>query len=262
MGAVATLDRLLRRDRLMMVAGLVATIALAWLYLLRIASQMTAMSVEMQMHAAMGMADMRAWGLTDWVGLFAMWSVMMTAMMLPSAAPVVLLVLGVYRRRKDPAARLSSTFFVAGYLIVWMAFSVAVSLLQIVLHRRAVLAADMRLTPTMVSAVVLLLAGIYQWLPIKNSCLVRCRSPLGFLTHYWREGLLGGLEMGIRHGTLCVGCCWLLMALLFVVGIMNMMWVAVLTAIVFIEKLVPRGDLFGRVAGIGLAAWGTYLLTA
>ena len=261
MDVAAALDSLVRRDKFIAKWALAVLTALAWLYLVRDASSMGAMADEAQMHIAMGMADMRTWGFADWLSLFAMWTVMMAAMMLPSAAPVILLVLGVYRRRNDPAAPLSSLAFVAGYLIVWTAFSLAASTAQTALHRNALLAPDMRSTSVVASGVVLLMAGIYQWLPFKSTCLTHCRSPLGFLSLYWREGPLGGLALGVRHGLFCLGCCWLLMALLFVVGVMNLAWVAVLTGFVLIEKLARGGVLVGRVAGVGAAAWGLYLLT-
>jgi predicted metal-binding membrane protein len=201
------------------------------------------------------MADM-AWGVSDWLSLFIMWAVMMVAMMLPSAAPVILLVLGVYRRREDPRARVAAVLFVLGYVLAWTAFSAAASALQIVLHRAALMAADMRLSSSGMSAAILIAAGVYQWLPIKSLCLTSCQSPLGFLSRHWREGAWGGLTMGVRHGITCVGCCWLIMALLFAVGVMNLLWVAALTALVLVEKLFPRGAAFGRMAGVVMAGWG------
>jgi predicted metal-binding membrane protein len=256
------LDRRLRRDRLLAALGLSATIVLAWIYLLRMAADMGAMTLEAQTHAAMGMADMRSWGASAWAGLFLMWAVMMAAMMLPSAAPVTLLVLGVYRRREDGEARASAVAFVAGYLLAWTAFSAAAAAAQVGLHRAALLAPDMRVGSAALAGVLLVIAGVYQWLPIKNACLTRCQSPLEFLSRFWRDGVTGALVMGIRHGLFCVGCCWLLMALLFVVGVMNLFWVAALTAFVLVEKLVPGGTMVGRVAGAGLAAWGVYLLVS
>jgi predicted metal-binding membrane protein len=203
---------------------------------------------------------MRVWGLFDWFGLFAMWTVMMAAMMLPSAAPVVMSVLGVYQRRNDRQARLASVAFVSGYLAIWTMFSLAASIAQFTLHRMALLGADMRVGSTAISGVVFLLAGLYQWLPIKNLCLTHCHSPLSTLSRTWREGAGGGGIMGVRHGLFCVGCCWLLMTLLFVVGVMNLLWVALLAVFVLIEKLAPAGTLFGRAAGVAAAAWGVYLL--
>jgi len=256
------LERVVRQDRLLMTVGLAATVVLAWAYLVRAAAGMEAMASEAQMHAAMGMADLHAWGVVEWFGLFMMWAIMMIAMMLPSAAPVILLVLGMYRRRLEPQARLAAAAFVAGYLVAWTVFSVAASGAQVVLHRTALLAPDMRLSSSALSGAILILAGVYQWLPVKNACLSHCQSPLGFLSQYWREGTLGGLMLGLRHGMFCVGCCWLLMALLFVVGVMNLVWVAVLAAFVLFEKLLGRGALLARVAGVAVAAWGISLLVS
>jgi predicted metal-binding membrane protein len=245
---------------MLMALGLGVTVVLAWLYLVRAAADMNAMAADARMHEAMGMADMRAWGGSEWFGLFVMWAVMMVAMMLPSAAPVILLVLGVYRRRDDPAARLAAVTFVAGYLLAWTAFSLAASGAQVALHRAALLSADMRSSSVVLSGVLLLIAGIYQWLPLKNVCLSHCQSPLGFLSAHWREGAAGGLAMGVRHGLFCVGCCWMLMTLLFVAGVMNLLWVAALAGLVLIEKLVRGGTLVGRLGGVAAACWGTYLL--
>ena len=258
----SSVERVVRRDRLLMSLSLLVLTALAWGYLVRAAATMQAMNMEAQMHAAMGMADMRPWAVAQWLELFAMWAVMMVGMMVPSAAPVILLVLGVYRRRHDPRARLSAVAFVAGYLVCWAVFSAAAAAGQVGLHRGALMAADMRLSSAAISGVVLLLAGVYQWLPIKNACLTHCRSPFGFVSQFWREGTGGALRMGIRHGLFCVGCCWVLMVLLFVVGVMNLFWVAAIAGFVLLEKLTRGGAVLGRVAGVALGAWGLYLLVS
>ena len=254
------LEQLIRRDRLLMAFGLTVTAVLAWIYLLRATAAMNTMAADAQMHAAMGMADMRMWGASDWLGLFVMWAVMMVAMMLPSAAPMILLVLGVYRRRGDHQARMSAVMFVGGYVLTWTVFSAAAAALQVGFHRTALVAADMRFRSAALSGAVLILAGVYQWLPIKNVCLSHCQSPLRFLSEHWREGVRGGLMMGVDHGLFCVGCCWLVMALLFVVGVMNLLWVAALATFVLLEKLAIRGVLIARAAGVAAAAWGVYLL--
>ena len=259
---VASIERLIRRDRLWITFGLAVTIGLAWVYLLREASAMEAMVDEARRHAAMGMAgmNMRAWGAADGAALFVMWTVMMIGMMLPSASPVILLVLSSYRVRRDAQARLAAVMFVGGYLLVWTTFSALAASGQLVLHRAAILSEDMRLRSAVVSGTVLLLAGIYQWLPIKNRCLVFCQTPLSFLMQQWRPGVRGGFVMGVRHGTYCAGCCWLLMVLLFVLGVMNLVWIAILAAVVLMEKLSPRGMLVGRLAGVAAAGWGVYLV--
>jgi len=122
--------------------------------------------------------------------------------------------------------------------------------------------ADMRLHAAVVSGLLLVVAGVYQWLPVKNRCLVHCQAPLAFLTQRWRPGVSGGFSMGASHGAFCVGCCWLLMMLLFVLGVMNLFWIAVLAAVVLLEKLTPQGLIAGRLAGLGAMVWGIYLLVA
>jgi predicted metal-binding membrane protein len=249
-------ERLIRRERAIVLAGVAIIALLAWLYLLRMSGAMEAMAADAEMHAAMGMADVRAWGLADWLGLFAMWAVMMVAMMLPSAAPVILLVLGAYRRRGNRRAWVSAVAFVAGYLIAWSAFSAAAAAAQVGLHRAALLDAAMVTRSVVLAGAMLLAAGVYQLLPIKTACLTHCQSPLGFLTAHWRDGATGGLRMGLRHGAYCIGCCWALMLLLFASGVMNLLWVAAIAAFVLLEKLVPPRFQIRRAAGVLLIAGG------
>jgi predicted metal-binding membrane protein len=256
----SAVERMLRRDRLVVASALATITLFAWLYLIRESTTMQSMAIDARVHAAMGMADMRTWGLADWFALFLMWTVMMAGMMLPSAAPVILLVLAVYRRRGDQRARVSSVAFTAGYLLAWTTFSAAAAAIQVALHRGAWLTADMASVSPIVAGVVLVLAGLYQWLPIKNACLMHCQSPLGFLTRHWQEGARGGLNMGLRHGLFCVGCCWLLMSLLFVVGVMNLLWVAVIAGFVLAERLLRQGTEVGGVGGGLLIIWGIYTL--
>ena len=262
MNQKSSIEVLIQRDRLWITLALVASISLAWAWLVRESSAMDMLTLEAQRHASMGMVviNMRAWGLSDWPALFVMWTAMMAGMMLPSAAPVILLVLGAYRLRKDDQTRLAAVMFMGGYVLVWTAFSAFAAGGQIALHRAAVLNDDMRLHSTVLAGVILLAAGIYQWLPVKTHCLVRCQAPLAFLTQHWRPGIRGGLLMGLRHGASCVGCCWLLMVLLFVLGVMDLAWVAALAVLVLLEKLAPGGAVIGRVAGVAAAGWGIYLL--
>jgi predicted metal-binding membrane protein len=262
MNPKSSVEALIQRDRLWVALGLVTAIGLAWMYLLREAAAMNAMAAEARLHAAMGMAamTMRTWGAADWFALFVMWGVMMMGMMLPSAAPVILLVLSAYRLRHEAYARAAAFAFVCGYLLVWTAFSAIAALGQFALHRAAVLSAEMRLYSATVSGVILLIAGVYQWLPLKDRCLAHCQTPLAFLTRHWRPGTVGGFSMGVRHGAYCVGCCWLAMTVLFVVGVMNIVWIAVLAAFVLLEKLAPGGRTAGRLAGMAAAGWGLYLI--
>lgn len=204
------------------------------------------------------MTGMQGVGALDWLALFAMWTVMMVAMMLPSAAPVILIVLKAYRARGGPGARAVAGLFVGGYLLAWTCFSALAATAQVALRRAALLNADMASHSTALVAAILVLVGAYQWLPIKTACLSHCRSPLDFLMRHWREGPGGAINMGARHGLYCVGCCGALMALLFVVGVMNYMWIAALAAFALLEKLAPRRLPLGRIAGLLLILWGTY----
>ena len=256
----SALERVIRRDRVIAGLGLAGLTGLSWLYLASMSGGMHSAAMEAEMHAAMGMPEMGAWGANTVVALFLMWAVMMVGMMVPSAAPVMLLILTVYRRRGGSDARISGALFVIGYLMIWVAFSAVATAGQVLLHRAALLTPEMSSRSTLVAGAILIIAGVYQWLPIKSACLTHCRSPLGFLTTHWRDGARGALSMGLGHGWFCVGCCWTLMALLFVVGVMNLLWVALIAAFVLLEKLTPAGPVVGRVAGVLLIAWGAYLL--
>jgi predicted metal-binding membrane protein len=259
--APSPIETLVRRDRLVALLGLAAVAGLAWLYLLRMAAGMHSAAAEADMHAAMGMPDMAAWGSAELLSLFVMWAVMMAAMMLPSAAPVMLLVMTTYRRRGVGARGLTAAFG-GGYLAVWTAFSAAAASLQFVLHGAAVLSPAAAARSAVVAGALFLVAGVYQWLPIKSACLTHCRSPLGFLTTEWRDGVGGAVLMGVRHGSFCVGCCWALMVLLFAGGVMNLFWVAAIAAFVLLEKLLRQGTWLSRVAGGLLIVWGAYLVAA
>lgn len=256
-------ERLVRRDRALVATALAVLVALAWGYLVAHAAAMGKMGQGTTAGAGMpdmAMPGLQAWSALDLLLLGVMWAVMMVAMMLPSAAPMILLVATVNRRRRERASPAAPTaLFVAGYLAVWTAFSAAAALGQAGLHRAALLSPAMVSTSPVLGGLLLVAAGVYQWLPIKGACLGRCRSPLGFLGSEWREGRAGALVMGLRHGLLCLGCCWALMALLFVAGVMNLLWVATIAAFVLLEKLAPRGPLLGRLTGVLLVAWGGYL---
>lgn len=253
----------MRRDRAIAVAGLAALTLVAWAVIGQIARAMGPAGAIPGMAGAMAMPNPAPWGRAELLGLFLMWAVMMVAMMLPSAAPVVLLVLGVLRRRH--ATRLpfgATTAFLGGYLLVWTGYSAAATLAQWGLHSAALLSPDaMRATPVVAGA-LLILAGVFQWTPLKQACLRHCRSPVHFLSTGWRDGTPGALLMGLRHGGWCLGCCWLLMALLFVAGVMNLAWVAVLAGLVLAEKVAPAGPAVGRLAGVALCAWGAWLVLA
>jgi predicted metal-binding membrane protein len=215
------------------------------------------MAAEAHMHAAMGMADMRMWGVSDWAGLFVMWAVMMVAMMLPSAAPMVAMYARVAEGRGS-SPRVRVWLFAAGYIAAWTAFSAVATVLQAALDHAAMLTGAMRVAP-LIGGVILALAGAYQLSPLKRKCLRHCQSPIGFLMTHWRDGFSGAIAMGLRHGAFCVGCCWMLMALLFVAGVMNLLWVAVLTGFVLIERATRWGQALATVSGFALIAAGLAL---
>jgi len=250
------LEAVLKRDRVIVVSGLVGMSALAWVYIIYLAWDMR------QMHMAMAMPYMQMWGLVDLLLLFVMWAVMMVAMMVPTAASMILMFAMLNRRRREQQQPYVPTaVFLGGYLLVWTGFSVLATLAQWGLHSAALLSPMMVSTSPILGGIILLAAGIFQWTPLKYACLTYCRSPLGFLMTDWREGSRGAFIMGLKHGSYCTGCCWFLMALLFVAGVMNLLWVATITVFVLIEKIAPRGDMVGRVAGGVLVIAGLVMLS-
>ncbi|MCW8905926.1 MAG: DUF2182 domain-containing protein [Sedimenticola sp.] len=254
----------LRRDRWMILASLAGLVLLSWLYLWIDAQQMASMSVpvgSMEMGSAMAGEESGPWQPGSLLMTFLMWSVMMVGMMLPSAAPAILLYGKLTRKKRRPPLP-ASWLFSGGYLVVWTLFSLGATLLQAALRSSGILSPMMTSTSVVLSATLLIGAGLYQWLPLKNACLRNCRSPLNLFMMHWRPGGLGALRMGAEHGFYCVGCCWALMLLLFVAGVMNLLWVALIAGFVLLEKLLPRGPILGHLAGIGLLLWGLGLLVS
>lgn len=195
--------------------------------------------------------------------MLAMWAAMMLGMMLPSAAPTILLYARVARSGESAHAPVTRTYlFALGYLLAWAGFSLAATLLQWQLASAALLSPMMESNSALFSAAVLVAAGVYQWTPLKEACLRQCRGPVDFITRYWRPGVGGALGMGLRHGLYCVGCCWVLMALLFVGGVMNLLWIAAITIFVLLEKVASFGRSGGRLSGLALIAAGLWLLLA
>lgn len=255
------MEAIFRRERLI-IGGCLAAIALiAWLYLLGARKTMPDMGMSGMDMPGMVMPEAQPWTGTTVLLLFVMWAVMMVAMMVPSAAPMVLAFLAVNQRRRETSRPFVPVgTFLSGYLAVWTAYAALAALAQWRLHEAALLSPAMAATSPRLNGALLLAAGIFQWTPLKRACLKGCRSPLSFLMSEWREGAAGAFSMGLRHGAYCVGCCWVLMALLFVAGVMNLLWVAAIALFVFAEKIFPQGDVLSRVAGIGLAAAGVALL--
>ena len=187
--------------------------------------------------------------------LILMWWLMMVAMMLPSAAPAILLYGRVREMRGADAAIAQTWVFLVGYVGIWLIFSIAAAGLQQLITGPSMALADHRL-----AGPLFIVVGLYQLSPLKSACLRQCRSPAQFLSRHWRPGMNGAIRLGALRGAYCVGCCWMLMALLFVGGVMNFLWIVALTVIVGIEKLVPKGDVLGRVAGAALVVWGVVRL--
>lgn len=245
------LERLLHRDQVLVAFGLATVTLLSWGYLL------TGAGMEMSfMSARMETAQAPGWSPAQAVLMFIMWWVMMVAMMLPSAAPMILLFSSVAKRASKPG---STSIFVSGYLLIWGGFSVVATLMQWQLAQTGLLT-GMRANSQMLAGLLLLVAGFYQLTPAKHACLKHCQSPLQFVTEHWRPGPHGALLMGLQHGSYCLGCCWALMALLFVGGVMNLAWIGGLAAYVLIEKLIPKWRYLNLLSACLLITAGVILL--
>lgn len=242
------------RDRLVALSALTAAAALAWAYVLYMSWGMEHMAVG----AAMAiMPRMTHWNTTDLLLVFAMWVIMMAAMMLPSIMPAVLSFASMSSwRRAQRLPSVPTSVFILGYLAVWSGFSVLATLVQWgLLEARLVTPMMASATPLFASA-LLVVAGLFQFTPLKRACLARCTSPLGFLLAEWRDGTLGAWIMGLRHGVYCVGCCGLLMTLLFAFGVMNVLWIAALSTYVMLEKTLPQVRWLPFAQGVLLICWG------
>jgi predicted metal-binding membrane protein len=258
----APMESLLKRDRAVVVLGMAVTTGLSWAYLVYDAKRMQTGQGACSRCAAMAMPAAGPWSAADLSMLFVMWAVMMVGMMVPSVAPTVLMFAMVNRRRRQESRPyVPAGLFLLGYLIAWAGFSALATVGQAALHKAALLSPMMVGTSPVVGGGLLLLAGLFQWTPIKRACLTHCRSPLTVLMTDWRDGPRGAVVMGVRHGTFCIGCCWLLMALLFVAGVMNLVWVAALTAFVLLEKATRLGPWLGRAGGVLLVGWGAWMMT-
>ncbi len=254
--------RLMARERAPVWVGIAGVTLAAWAYLVHLHRGMTGAGLPDGMGAMAGMAPrLVPWTAADFLATVAMWMGMMVGMMLPAAAPVILLFAAVNRQRRQQGRPAVATgAFLLAYLLVWGGFSVVAALAQWGLHDAALLSPAMAASSPVLGGALLVAAGVYQLTPLKAACLAHCRSPLGFLMTQWREGTRGAFRMGGRHGAYCLGCCWVLMGLLFVTGVMNLVWVAAVTAFVLVEKVAPGGVLIGRVASIGLIGAGLVML--
>ena len=212
------------------------------------------------MMAKMGMAVNMRWTMADGFFTFVMWAVMMVGMMTGTAAPMLLLFAGAQAGQRQRRVPLAVLAFGLAYVTVWVGFSACAALAQWALHETAMLSPAMAAASPRLAGAILIVAGVYQLTPFKGMCLTRCRSPLGFLMTNWRPGIPGAFQMGLRHGAYCLGCCWALMGVLFVVGVMNLVWVAALTVFVLIEKIGPAGTVVARLAGAVMVVFGVFFV--
>jgi predicted metal-binding membrane protein len=280
-------ERLLKRDRLVVLAGLVIIALLAWLFTANFALQMNtppaatsdintshASGMDMTSNMSnMNMGDsasdmtmdtslreltqLRVWSGTEALLMFSMWAVMMVAMMIPSATPVILLYARVVRQRINIGQPFPPTgAFFLGYVTVWIGFSALATGLQWGLEQLALLTPMLVANSAWLGGGILIIAGVYQWLPSKQVCLRHCRSPIEFLSRHWQHGTSGAFKMGLRHGVYCLGCCWALMLLLFAGGVMNLLWLAAIAIFVLLEKVAPFGQYIGRAGAVLLIAGG------
>lgn len=231
------LEALLQQDRAILLAGIALLTLGAWGYLA---------------HLVREMGPMDRCGPLELALLVVMWAVMMVAMMLPSVAPLILMFARANRQQGARRVVGPAGILLAGYLLAWMGYSALAALVQWQLHTVG--------SSPFFDGIVLAAAGAFQFTPLKRACLVRCRSPLAFLMSDWRAGRRGALVMGLKHGAYCVGCCWLLMLLMFAAGAMNLLWMAALALFVMAEKAAPRGELIARLGGAALVAAGAGLL--
>lgn len=254
----SAVERVFRRDRLIVGLCLSVIVLIAWWWLVQSARSGGGMASGGDATAAMDV-DGQVWTMTYLVAAFAMWAFMMVAMMLPSAAPMILLFARFSRQLEHGAA--NTIVFALSYLVVWALFSVLAAVSQTMLVSMAAASADaLKLVDERLAGLLLLLAGAYQLSPLKAACLDQCRSPLAFLMQGWRPGWRGAVRLGVRHGFYCLGCCWPLMLLLFTVGVMNLAWIALITLVVIAEKLAPPNVLVRQVVAMGLLLGGGLML--
>ena len=236
------------RDKLAIGCGLAAVCGLAWTVMTWQAGVL--MPMDASGDEAMGMATMPP-AMIDIVLIYLMWVVMMVAMMVPGASPMIAVFAAINRRRREEGSPwIRTTVFLLGYLVVWSVFSLAAATAQLILDSTGLLAPMMASASTTLSAVLFAAAGLYQWTPLKDVCLKHCRTPIGFVLTEWRDGATGAIVMGFRHGLYCVGCCAAIMGLLFAVGIMDLRWVATITVLVTLEKLLPWPHFWRYLIGV------------
>jgi predicted metal-binding membrane protein len=264
----SALEAILRRDRAIIIASLAALTALAWSDLVWLANDMAMEGMDMTGYRmipagqALMMPASSPWQPIEFAYVFVMWIVMMIGMMTPSVAPMILVYVRIGRQAAEGRPFASVTWFAGGYFLAWITFSLAATIAQWALERAALLTPMMAGASKIVGGTLLVLAGLYQWTPLKDVCLSHCQAPLGFILS--RGGVpataTGSLVLGFRHGLYCLGCCWALMVLLFTLGVMNLFWIAALAGLVLLEKIMASGRAIARIAGIAFLAGGVWML--
>lgn len=278
------LETVLRRDRAIIAAALAALTAFAWAYILWLADSMN-MEPAMDIGPAIPNPDMSAmdmsgkvmdfssvmapqvheWSVVEFAFIFAMWAVMMVGMMTPSAAPMILIYARVGHHAALKGRPLAATgFFAGGYLLAWVAFSLVATVGQWGLEKTFLLTPEMASASRVFSGFILVAAGLYQWTPQKDACLAKCQAPLLFIQRHggFRKDALGSMQIGFKHGLYCIGCCWAVMGLLFVGGVMNVLWIAAIAIFILAEKILSSGRFLPRLAGTTLISAGAWLLAA
>ena len=267
---VPTETAVLRRDRIVVILALTLLTALAWSYLLWLSADMAMGGMDMgdfrMIPSGMGLMvpAHTPWRAMEFAFVFAMWTVMMVGMMTPSATPMIFMYARLGRQTEARGRPLAATvWFTAGYFLVWVAFALLATLVQWALERTALLDSWMASTSNVLGAFVFVAAGSYQWTRLKDVCLAQCQTPFAFLMRHggFRRDAPGSLMLGLRHGAYCVGCCWALMALLLVGGVMNVLWIALLALLIILEKVTSSGRPIAHLAGIVLVAAGAWLFS-
>jgi predicted metal-binding membrane protein len=260
MAPATRLEQAFRHDRIVVIAAIAVVAAMAWLYVIWLASPAKMSAMDMPAMMEPGIAP---WSTADVAFTFVMWAVMMLGMMLPSASPMVLLYARVARQALERGAPFAATgWFAAGYVVSWTGFALIATAAQWGLEQAAVLSSTTLRVDRDMGGLLLVAAGLYQWTPFKDACLTQCQAPLVFIQRHggFRKEPLAALTLGVRHGLYCIGCCWMLMALLFAGGIMNVLWIAAIAAFVLLEKLVPPGRGLSRLAGTALMIAGVWMV--
>ena len=249
-------NNLPKRDFYAIAISLLGITILSWIYVVRMSWDMSASG-----SCCLLPAQSTNWSIHYFWMMFWMWAIMMVGMMVPSAAPMILIYAAVARKAEREGTPIASAgAFTAGYIVMWTVFSFFVTVAQWQLDKALLLSPMMGTNSPKIGAAILIAAGIYQWLPVKNSCLEHCRSPFHFISSHWRPGSTGAFLMGISHGTFCIGCCWALMLLLFVGGVMNILWIATITVFVLLEKVLPLGAQGGKLTGALMILTGAIML--